>query len=469
MENKLHHRGFRIEKRSFLMSVCFMLGIMIAAGVLTMVIPGGIYGKITGDNGYEMIDLTSGFTPVQGGLPFWKWLLSPVLVLGGSGNGTLISILVFLLLLGGIFNALSEQGIMSHMLQKLVRRFAGVRYRLMAALIFFFMAMGAFIGSFEEVIALVPLVASLAVGLGWDIQTGIAMSLLAVGCGFASGVANPFTVGVAQTLAGLPMLSGMWFRIICFIVIYGALLGFVYLHARRVARNRPVQTENLDHQENPKMDRGVRVFSILMGIGIFVILLSGFLPVLAEYSIMILIVTFLAAGISSLHIAGMSPRQLGKSFLKGMGDIVPSILLILMASSVRYIMEEGKILDSILHFALETAGGMSGAAVILFIYLICMVANFFVPSGSAEAILLIPIIVPLAGAFGISAQLCIVAFAFGDGFSNILYPTNPALLVALGLADCSYGKWIRYSLPFQFLNLVLTCGLLLLGLAVGYA
>ena len=106
---------------------------------------------------------------------------------------------------------------------------------------------------------------------------------------------------------------------------------------------------------------------------------------------------------------------------------------------------------------------------ILFIYLICMVINFFVPSGSAEAFLLIPMIVPLADAFGISAQLCIIAFAFGDGFSNILYPTNAGLLVSLGLADCGYGKWIRYSLPFQLLNLLLTGGLLLLGLAIGFA
>ena len=112
---------------------------------------------------------------------------------------------------------------------------------------------------------------------------------------------------------------------------------------------------------------------------------------------------------------------------------------------------------------------MSRSAVILFIYLICIVVNFFVPSGSAEAILLIPIIVPMTRMFGISAQLCIVAYAFGDGFSNILYPTNPALLVGLGLADMGYGKWVKFSLPFQLLNLLLTGGMLLVGLAIGYA
>ena len=124
---------------------------------------------------------------------------------------------------------------------------------------------------------------------------------------------------------------------------------------------------------------------------------------------------------------------------------------------------------TLLHGAVTAANGMSRADLILFIYLIFLVMNFFIPSGSAKAFLLIPLIVPLAQLFGISAQLCIVAFAFGDGFSNVFYPTNPALLISLGLADVSYGKWAAYSWKFQILNLILTSGLLLFGLAVGYA
>ena len=94
--------------------------------------------------------------------------------------------------------------------------------------------------------------------------------------------------------------------------------------------------------------------------------------------------------------------------------------------------------------------------------------NFFISSGSAKAFLLIPLIVPMAQLFGIEAQLCIMAFAFGDGFSNVFYPTNAALLIALGLTDVSYGKWIKFSWKFQVLNLLVTSGLLLLGLAIGY-
>ena len=142
--------------------------------------------------------------------------------------------------------------------------------------------------------------------------------------------------------------------------------------------------------------------------------------------------------------------------------------MILMASSIKYTMVEGKILDSLLYSAQQMASTMPKWGIILFIYLICLVMNFFISSGSAKAFLLIPIIAPLAQLFGISMQLAIIAFAFGDGFSNVIYPTNAGLLITLGLTDVSYGKWFRYSWKFQALNLLLTSGILLFGLAIGY-
>ena len=142
--------------------------------------------------------------------------------------------------------------------------------------------------------------------------------------------------------------------------------------------------------------------------------------------------------------------------------------MILMASSIKFTLEEARVLDTILHSAVNLAQSLPKWAVILFIYLIVLVMNFFIPSGSAKAFMLIPLIVPMAQIFGTSPQLCIVAFAFGDGFSNVLYPTNPALLISLGLADVSYSRWFRWSWKFQGLNLILTSLLLLFGLAVGY-
>ena len=201
-------KGISISAKSFLAAIVIIFLLMVATYLLTFVIPGGEYTRIPDENGNMVID-PAGFRQVEGGLPFWKWLLSPLLVLGADGSAALIAVIIFLLVIGGVFNALTEHGLMNYMLSRLVARFGAVRYRLMAVLIFFFMAMGSLVGSFEEVVPLVPIVVSLALGLGWDAQTGLAMSLLAIGCGFAAGIANPFTIGVAQTLAGLPMFSGL--------------------------------------------------------------------------------------------------------------------------------------------------------------------------------------------------------------------------------------------------------------------
>ena len=459
--------SLNISARSFITAIAVIFLLMLASYLLTFLIPGGEYARVPDENGHSVIDAAAGFHYVEGGLPFWKWLLSPLLVLGADGSAALIAVIIFLLVIGGVFNALTEYGLMHYMLGRLVSRFGAVRYRLMAVLIFFFMAMGSLVGSFEEVVPLVPIVVSLAVGLGWDVQTGVAMSLLAVGCGFASGVANPFTIGVAQTLAGLPMFSGIWLRLLTFACIYALLLWYVTRYARRhdsgssdFAAEAPVRDK--------KMDAGLRVFGTLIGIGILLVLSSGLIPALRDYTMIIVAVMFLVAGVASTRIAGMDRRSLLGSFLRGVAAVSPSVLMILMASSIKYIMTEGHILDTVLHGAVTAAGGMPRAVLILFIYLICLVMNFFIASGSAKAFLLIPLIVPLAQLFGISPQLCIVAFAFGDGFSNVFYPTNAALLIGIGLAGLSYGDWVKYSWKFQAMNLLLTSALLLFGLAVGY-
>jgi len=169
-----------------------------------------------------------------------------------------------------------------------------------------------------------------------------------------------------------------------------------------------------------------------------------------------------------VRLAGMSWGQLGRSFFAGVKSIFPAVIMILMSSSIKYTLEEARVLDTVLHGAVGVADSLPRWAVLLFIYLIVLGMNFFIPSGSAKAFMLIPLIVPLAQIFGISAQLCVLAFAFGDGFSNVFYPTNPALLISLGLADVSYTDWFKWSWKFQGMNLVLTSALLLLGLAIGY-
>ncbi len=464
---KSENKGLSISIRSFITAIVVIFILMVATYVLTLVVPSGAYDRIADSDGNMIIDKDS-YTQTEGGIPFWKWLFSPVLVLGASGNGALIAVIAFLLVIGGVFNSLDRCGLIKYMLDKMTHRFAGMRYRLMALIAFFFMALGAMIGSFEECVPLVPIVVSLAVHLGWDALTGIGMSLLAVGCGFATGVCNPFTVGVAQQLAGLPMFSGVWLRALSFACIYALLFAFLSLYAKRI--ERPL--EDVQHQsqfvENAQMNRALICFVSILGIGIATILASGFIPALQDYTMIIVAVMFLIAGIVSTLVAGMGGKRLLLTSLAGVAGIFPAVIMILMASSIKYTLEEARVLDTVLHGAVDLAQTLPPWSVILFIYLIVLVTNFFIPSGSAKAFMLIPLIVPMAQIFGISSQLCIVAFAFGDGFSNVFYPTNPALLISLGLADTGYSTWFKWSWKFQLMNLLLTSLLLLFGLAVGY-
>ena len=465
-ENETKSKSLSISTRSFVTAIAVIFVLMVASYLLTLMIPSGFYIRIPSPNGNLIIDTSSGFTLIQGGIPFWKWLLSPILVLTASGSDTLIAVIAFLLIIGGVFNSLDHCGLMKYMLAKTTHRFGNLRYRLMSVIVALFMAMGAMIGSFEECVPLVPIVVALAVSLGWDALTGVGMSLLAVGCGFASGVCNPFTVGVAQQLAGLPMFSGVWLRLVSFGLIYGLLMVFLRRHAKKI--QKPLGASSTEFTAEKRMDKALAYFLTILGSGIGLVLCSGFITALQDYTMIIVAVMFLVAGIVSTLISGMSGKDLGRTFCQGLLGILPAVLMILMASSIKYTLEEAKILDTLLHEAVLLAERLPKWSVILFIYAVVLVMNFFIPSGSAKAFMLIPLIVPMAQIFGISTQLCIVAFAFGDGFSNVFYPTNPALLISLGLADISYSDWFRWSGKFQIFNLILTSLILLFGLAVGY-
>ena len=430
-----------VSVRSFVSALIIIAALMLACYIATLLLP-------------------------CDGIPFWKWLLSPVLVLGSDDKVTLLGVIVFLLVIGGAFQALLDCGVMRYMVEKIAHRYGERKYTLLAVIELFFMALGSLIGSFEEVVPMVPIVVSLAVQLGWDALTGITMSLLAVGCGFAAGVFNPFTVGICQDLAGLAMFSGAWFRAIGFVCIYTLLFLFSRAYAKKIDRGS-LGAAAEEFARDRRKDRGVAVFAVIILCGIALLLSTAFLTFLRDYSFVIVSVVFLVAGIISCRLSGMAGGDVAKSFGRGAVSMLPAVVMILMASSIKFTLQTAGVLPLIIEAAIEVASTLPRWAIILFIYLFVLIMNFFIASGSAKAIMLTPLLVPLAEPFGISAQLVIVAYAFGDGFSNAFYPTNPATLIALGLGDTSYGAWFKHSGKFQLMNLLLTSLLLLLGLALG--
>ena len=467
MNQKTNKGGLNVGVKSYLTAIFMILALMVLTYLLTLFVPGGQYARILDEAGNSIIDPNGTFTYVEGGIPFWKWLFSPVLTLGADGGGMIIAILAFLVVIGGIFTCLQDCGLMNYMLGAIVSRFGKNRYTLLSVITLFFMSMGAAIGSFEECIPLVPIVTQLTVGLGWDVMTGLYVSLLAVGCGFASGLCNPFTVGIAQNLAGLPMYSGIWLRAVAFILIYGLLIGFVMRHAKAID-TRIVTSHYSYYREDPKSSKALFWFVSILAVGMVLIFSSSFITVLQDYTIVIVALMFLIGGLTSAILSGMNAKRIGQSFCKGAASIFPAVVLILMASSIKYTLTESEVLDTLLYWAIQGMEHLPQWAIVLAIYFLVLGLNFFISSGSAKAFLLIPLMVPITAHFGINSQLSVLAFAFGDGFSNVFYPTNAALLIALGLTGTSYGAWAKFTWKFQAFNLILTSLLLLMGLAVGY-
>lgn len=454
-----------VNVKSFLSGLLVVFLLMVISYVLTLVLPGGMYERYIDASGNELIDTSVAFKNIEGGLPFYKFLLSPLLSLTISGGAMTIAIIIFLLVIGGIFKCLEVSKIMNYLLNKITYKFINKRYKLLCVVSLFFMLMGSLMGSFEEIIPIVPIMVSLCVSLGFDNLTGISISILAGSCGFSCGIMNPFTVGIAQKLAGLPMFSGIGYRIVIFVLVYILLISFILLYAKKIAKDGKA---DIDFKEDELLNRAANTFVIILGIGIVCVLLSCVITFLQDFTLYIVALMFLVGGIVACKVAKMPVKEFFKNFKDGAISIAPATLMILMASSIKYILIEGKILDTILNFFITLLTDMPRVSIVIFIYLIFLIMELFIPSGSAKVFLLMPLILPIAQVFNISSRIAVLCFAFGDGFSNVLYPTNPGLLVSLSLADVSYPKWIKYSYKFFITNFLLTVIMLLIGLQIGY-
>jgi uncharacterized ion transporter superfamily protein YfcC len=287
-------------------------------------------------------------------------------------------------------------------------------------------------------------------------------------------------VGVAQEIAGLPLFSGAWLRIPIFIAIYAALAVFLVRYARSVERHPEssivfaedraerakyvtFKPETLT-EKNPRLGSAIGWF-LAFFILILSVLVSGpFLPAISQLALPLVGLLFLIGGMGAGLIAGAGRKPVLKATWEGVAGIAPGIPLILMAASIKHIVAQGGIMDTILHSASLAFSQASPFIAALTVYGLALLIEFFVASGSAKAFLLMPILLPLADLVGVTRQVTVTAYCFGDGFSNLVYPTNPVLLICLGLTAVSYAKWLKWSLKLWLWVFLIT--LAFLGLAV---
>jgi uncharacterized ion transporter superfamily protein YfcC len=460
----------KIGLRSLAFAALILLSLMTMTGGLTRIIPPGSYERVL-SQGVETV-IPGSFTygePVR--TAFWRWYTAPIEVLWGPDAVTIISIIIFMCLIAGSINILNTGGILSYVITSIARRFNEQRYRMEALIILIFMLFGSILGSMEEVVVLVPLIAALARSMGWDSLTGLGLSLGAIAFGFASAISNPFTVGVAQKIAGVPLFSGAPYRIIIGIAIYLVYTAFVIYHSKHTTSptlQEVITADSSVQQKDPSMDRAVIWFTSMISVMIVMIILSSMIPPMSSMVLPLVMIFFLLGGAGSGWVSGMHLKELASSFMTGITNVAAGSILVLMAASIKHIMATAGIMDTILYRASDAIAASGPYRAVILLYLLVLILNFFISSGSAKAFLIMPIIAPLADLVGLSRQTAILAFVFGDGFSNILYPTNALLLICLSITGVSYRAWFRWIWKIEAVIFLMTAGFLLIAVSIGY-
>ena len=481
--------SIRIGKRTFLTAMAILGLLMVAVGILTRVVPSGSYDRTISDGREVIAQGTFHFTQAAD-FPIWRWFTAPIEVLWSADGPTVIVIIFFLLAIAGAISLLDASGVMTSVIARIVRRFARRRFFLMAVIVFLFMLMGAVLGTFEENIALVPIIIALAYCLGWDSLVGLGMSVLASCFGFTAAITNPFSIAITQEIADLPLYSGSGLRVIIFLVFYAMIMGFLLLYARRIEKNpekslvfgedaalrqkyagiESLEKElgNKSQEQRHKLDRAIALFGGFILLLFAVMLTANFISVLSDLTLPLIGLFFLVGSIVSARTAGLEGRRVGKVLLSSCGGIAPGIVLILMAMSIKYIISNGGIMDTILYYAAGAISNTSPFIAIILIYILILLLELFIGSSSAKAFLIMPLIAPLSDLVGITRQTSILAFSFGDGFSNVLYPTNPVLLICLGLTVVTYPKWLKWTWKLQLLSLAVASLFLFIAVAINY-
>ena len=474
-------KTIQISKKSIIIGVAIVLVLVIVAYVLTFVLPRGEY--LRDENG-SIIQDTYHENPELDGISWWQFLLSPILVLSPTVEGSEIVyvILVLMLIIGAIFTALDDCGMLVYLVKFIASKFGGKKYLLLFVLPLIFMFLGSSAGMFEEFIPLVPVVVMLSYAMGWDALIGLGISILAGCIGFSAGVVNPFTVGVAQTIGGIPMFSGVGVRILTFVLSYAILMLFLYFYARKIDKYptksivyKLDETRKLElgllsdtFVVEPKKTKAIYWFAGWMLVIILCALVSIVWNPLADYVMYITIVVYIISGVGAAILSGHKGKPLFKSLGNGMLTLLPALVMILVACGVRYIITEGDIMDTILYMAINAIKDQPSGVAVLLIYLTIFIFEMFIPSGSAKAMLIMPIIFDICSVVGIDGQVAVLCLAFGDGFSNMLLPTNAGLLLILGLTTVDYKNWFRWSIKIQLSLLALTIGILMLANYVIY-
>ncbi|WP_313345348.1 YfcC family protein [Sedimentibacter sp.] len=449
-------------------ALLFFVIVLVAA--LTYVIPAGEFDRAVDPETNRIFVIPDTYHSVEGN-PLSFFDVFKAIPKGMENSGYII---FFVLMIGGSFGILQSTGAIDSGIVEVVKRMKGKEKAVIPIVMLIFSLAGAILGSAEEMLPFYPIVISLALALGFDTLTGTAMVLLGAGAGFAGAFLNPFTVGIAQGIAGLPMFSGIGFRLIAYAIILCVTIVYVYKYANKIQKNPELsvtyEEDMIRHKEfkfndNVEFTTRHKLVMLILIAGLFIL---GFGVVKLDFYITELTAIFLIIGILSGVAGGLSIDKIAQEFINGAKELVYGALVIGLATSIMVVMQEGKIMDTIIYSLAGLVHGLPPSLSGVAMFIVQSFINFVIPSGSGQAAASMPIMAPMADLVGISRQSAVLAFQFGDGFSNVINPTSGYFMAAIAIGGIKWEKWAKWMLPLFLIWSLIGAVLMAVSVMIGY-
>ena len=430
-----------------------LLIVVAICAILTYIVPAGEYGTMIAPSGREVVDPDS-FTWIEntpiGLMDYFRSV--------PDGLVATASIIFFIFIVGGSFAIVSATGAIEAGIGAITKSMQGKERIIIPVIVFVFSLGGAVFGMAEETLPFIPIMVTLAIALGFDSLTGAGMVLAGAGAGFAGAFMNPFTIGVAQGIAELPLFSGLGYRIIGYVVMVAITAFFLYRYAGKVKKTPELSLMNeFDITRDDKLDLSdVPEFTSQRKRVLIVVLLAIVLLVFGviQYGwyIQELAALFLAMGIVVALVGGLGLNGFAEELIKGMANIAGGAMVVGFARAILVVLEGGNILDTILFSAASVLTQLPSAFTAMGMYVFQCFLNFIVPSGSGQAAVSMPILAPLSDLVGVTRQTAVLAYQYGDGISNIFTPTSGYFMAGLALAKIPWDKWAKWILPLILLQ-----------------
>jgi uncharacterized ion transporter superfamily protein YfcC len=468
-----------MTKRKFKVphTLVILFSMVVLAQLLTYVIPAGSFDRVEAESGrMQVVPGSFHLTPdVPIVSPFASLTAIPK---GFSGAHEII---FFVFIIGGLFAVLRATGSLDAGMASLLRRWGDKPFWLIAGCMTVFALGASTVGFGEEYYPFVPVLVSLCLALGYDRMTAIGIIMVGYGAGYGPAFINPFTTLIAQDIAGLEPASGMWFRLICFVVFVSIGIHHVWTYAERVkldpSSSLVADIEVPAGAAIPKIQDATVLSGlapltnvqkrILLAIGAAMVLLI-YGMIIWKWGLFEMQGLFAGLVIVIAILARMSPDKTATEFSMGAGSLTSVALLIGVARAIQVVLDEGGVVDTMVYGISVPIQELPSTLSAVGMFFVQSVLNFFIPSGSGQAYVTMPIMAPLADIVGVERQVAVLAFQFGDGFSNILIPTQYVLIGILAMAGIPYDRWLRFIWPFMVKVAIVGSLALVVAVLIGY-